>query len=456
MPITRGLAETGFFERVLSTFDRAAQYTKHHPGLLDQVKYCNSVYRMRFPIRMEDGAVEVVEAFRAEHSHHRTPTKGGIRFSEDVTQDDVMALAALMTFKCTLVRVPFGGAKGGVRIDPRRCTQEQLERITRRYVAELLRKEFIGPAVDVPAPDYGTGPREMGWIADTYRMMRPNDLDALACVTGKPLQQHGIPGRTEATGRGVCHAIEECVSVAEDMKPLGLTPGLAGRRVVVQGLGNVGYHAAKTLQDRGAVIVGVAEREGAIFAPGGLDVDEVIARRAETGSLLHHPATETFDNPEACFGFDCDILVPAALEGQIHERNAGQIRARIIAEGANGPVTPEAQAILLERGVLVIPDIYCNAGGVTVSYFEWLKNLYHVSFGRIGSASQHASDRAHPSPMDEEHAHVRRALADTMAFAYREIRELWRSRALPDLRIAAFVIAIDKVAAAYEAVGIFP
>jgi len=456
MAITPGLTETGFFGSVLSNFDRAARHTKHHPGLLDQVKYCNAVYRMRFPIRMEDGSVEVVEAYRAEHSHHRTPTKGGIRFSEDVTQDDVMALAALMTFKCALVRVPFGGAKGGVCVNPQRCTVEQLERITRRYTAELLKKDFIGPAVDVPAPDYGTGPREMGWIADTYRMMRPHDLDALACVTGKPVEQHGIPGRTEATGRGVCHAIEECVSVPEDVKPLGLKPGLSGVRVVVQGLGNVGYHAAHTLQERGAVIVGVAEREGAILAADGLDVDAVVARRRETGTLLEHPGVKSFERPEACFGFDCDVLIPAALEGVIHEGNAGQIRARIIAEGANGPVTPEAEQVLLDKGALIIPDIYCNAGGVTVSYFEWLKNLNHVSFGRIGSAAQHGSATAHLSPSSEEHEHVRRALADTMAFAHREVREVWRSRGLPDLRTAAFVQAIDKIAVAYESVGIFP
>jgi glutamate dehydrogenase (NAD(P)+) len=409
---------------------------------------------MRFPIRMADGTVEVVEAFRAEHSHHRTPTKGGIRYSEDVTQDDVMALAALMTFKCALVKVPFGGAKGGVRVDPRACTLEQLERITRRYAAELLKKEFLGPAVDVPAPDYGTGPREMGWIADTYRMMRPNDLNGLACVTGKPLWQHGIPGRTEATGRGVCHAIEECVSVPEDMKELGLSPGLAGKRVVVQGLGNVGYHAAKSLQERGAVIVGVAEREGAVFAPDGLDVDALVESRRATGSLGRPPGSQSFDDPKACFGFDCEILVPAALEAQIHAGNAGVVRARIIAEGANGPVTPEAERILLDRGVLIVPDIYCNAGGVTVSYFEWLKNLNHVSFGRVGLRMPVDRERAGPS--DDELGLVRSALRDTMSFAYREIREFWRARATPSLRIAAFVLAIDKVAGPYEAVGVFP
>ena len=295
---------------------------------------------MRFPVELDEGCVHVVEAYRAEHSHHRLPTKGGIRYGLGVTQDDVMALAALMTFKCALVKVPFGGAKGGVKIDPHKLTAEQLERVTRRYTFELLRKDFIGPAVDVPAPDYGTGPREMAWIADTYKTLRPQDINAFACVTGKPLAAHGIPGRVEATGRGVCHAIEECLEVDEDVAKLGLSRGLSGKRVAVQALGNVGYHAAKTLQDSGAIIVGIAEREGTIYRRDGLDVDEVMATRREHGTLLEHPDVQRFDQPSALFSLDSDILVPAALEGQIHAGNAADVRAKIIAEGANGPVTP--------------------------------------------------------------------------------------------------------------------
>ena len=455
----------GFFTSVLSLFDQAAQHTKHDAGLLDQIKYCNSVYRMRFPLQLDDGRVQVVEAFRAEHSQHRMPTKGGIRYSPDVSQDDVMALAALMTFKCAIVKVPFGGAKGGIRIDSRKYTAAQLERITRRYTVELLRKDFIGPAVDVPAPDYGTSAREMAWIADTYKTLRPQDLNALACVTGKPLSFHGIPGRTEATGRGVFHAIAECLGNAEDAKALGLSPGVRGKRITVQALGNVGYHAAKSLQDNGAVIVGIAEREGAIYARDGLDVDDVMRMRHDCGSLLEYPGAESFPDASAVFSFDCDVLVPAALENQIHAGNAASVRAKVIAEGANGPVTADAERMLRDRGIHIIPDVYCNAGGVAVSYLEWLKNLHHVSFGRItaptamSSTPNHTAslypDLPHP-PKDIELSYVRNTLANTMAIAYDEIRELWKSRDLPDLRTAAFVLAIDKVAMAYEEQGIFP
>ncbi len=468
MSIAPDLADTGFFSTVIRSFDAAARYTAHEQGLLDQIKYCNSVYRIRFPVELENGHIQVVQAYRAEHSHHRLPTKGGIRFSPDVSQDDVMALAALMTYKCAIVRVPFGGAKGGVGIDPYGCSPQQLERVTRRYTAELVHKNFIGPAVDVPAPDYGTGPREMAWIADTYKSMRAGDINALACVTGKPLPLHGIPGRVEATGRGVCHAIEQCVAVAEDMRELGLSPGIEGKRVAVQGLGNVGYHAARSLQDCGARIVGIAEREGAIYREDGLDVEAVKRLREEQGSLLGFPGAQPYPHFSAVFGFDCDILVPAALEGQIREDNVETIKAKIIAEGANGPVTVEAESALRSKGILIIPDIYCNAGGATVSYFEWLKNINHVSFGRIAvhenipgqpqgrpMAGLAIPRRSYTSPHSEVD-YVRSALQDTMAFAYHEIRDLWRSRGLPDLRTAAFVFAIDKIATTYESHGIFP
>jgi glutamate dehydrogenase (NAD(P)+) len=296
----------------------------------------------------------------------------------------------------------------------------------------------------------------MGWIADTYKALNPSELNALACVTGKPLAQHGIPGRAEATGRGVCHAIEECVSVAEDMAPLGLSPGLAGKRIVVQALGNVGYHAAKTLSESGAVIVGVAEREGALFAPDGLDVDSVVQHRNAAGSLAGYTGARYFDEPSACFGFDCDVLVPAALEAQIHERNARDIRAKIVAEGANGPVTPEGERILADRSVLIIPDIYCNAGGVTVSYFEWLKNLNHVSYGRVALPGTAVLGHHGAGAVHLELEYVRSALATTMQFAYREIRTLWKGRNLDTLRTAAFVLAIEKIAEVYESHGIFP
>ncbi len=384
----------GFFKDVSRYFERAARYTEFSPGILEQVRACNGVYRIRFPVEREDGGIEVVEAYRVEHSHHRLPTKGGIRFSPDINQDEVMALAALMTFKSALVNVPFGGAKGGIRIDPHAVSERFRERVTRRYTAELIKKNFIGPALDVPAPDYGTGEREMTWIADTFQALNPTQLDAYACVTGKPISLHGIPGRREATGLGVYYGIRQAMEIAEDMKPLGLAPGLARKRIVVQGLGNVGYHAAHFAQvEGGAVIVGISEIEGAIHHPNGLDVDAVLQHRRETGSILDFPGARNIDSPAEALELDCDVLIPAALERQITAENAGRIQARIVAEGANGPIDFDGEKILLDRGVFVIPDIFLNSGGVTASYFEWVKNLSHISFARMTKRQQEISNR---------------------------------------------------------------
>jgi len=324
------------WSEVCRAFDRAAAHTSHPSGLLNQMKQCNYVCRLAFPIRRDDGSVEVIHAWRAEHSNHKMPTKGGIRYSKIVDEQEVMALAALMTYKCAVVDVPFGGAKGGVRISSNNYSASELERITRRYTSELLRKNFIGAGVAVPAPDYGTGPREMAWIADTYQAIAADKLAALACVTGKPVGQGGIHGREQATGRGIFFGVREACADAEDMLALGWSPGLGGKRVVVQGLGNVGANAARFLQQGGAVIVGLAEREGAITAPDGLDVDAVLLHRAKTGSLLGFPGARDLPRREDALGVDCDILVPAALENQITAENVGRVRARLIAEGANG------------------------------------------------------------------------------------------------------------------------
>src|ERR1700742_983783 len=351
---------THFFADVCENFDYAAQFTKHDTGLLDQIKSCNSVYRFRFPIRKGNG-FEVIDAWRVEHSHHQSPTKGGIRYSEMVNEDEVMALAALMTYKCAIVNVPFGGAKGGIKINPKNYTVQELENISRRYTVELIKKNFIGPSIDVPAPDYGSGEREMSWIADTYATMNPGQLDAMGAVTGKPIALHGIAGRKEATGRGVAIAIRECVSVAEDMTKLGLSPGISGKRVIVQGLGNVGFYSAKFLAEFGAIIVGICEFEGAVYNPDGLDVEAVFQHRKATGSILGYPgAKKEFKNSMEGLEQDCDILVPAALENQITAANVKNIKAKVIAEGANGPVSPEAEAIVYQNGGIIIPDMYCN------------------------------------------------------------------------------------------------
>ncbi len=457
-------------------FDQAAAYARVRPGMLAQVKSCNSIYRMQFPVRGDDGEVVVVEGYRAEHSHHRLPTKGGIRYSPDVDLDETIALAALMTYKCAIVNVPFGGAKGGVRFDPRKASEGFRERVTRRYTAELIRKNFIGPDIDVPAPDYGTGEREMGWIVDTYKNLNMNSPNVYACVTGKPISMQGIPGRRQATGLGVYFGIRACLDRTEDMKALGLAPGIRGKRVIVQGLGNVGYHAARYLQtDGGAVIVGIAEMEGAIHHPDGLDVEAVAAHRRETGSILGFPGAETVTPSAAILEAPCDILVPAALENQITAANADRIRARIVAEAANGPVDAEADAILRDRGVLMIPDVFLNAGGVTVSYFEWIKNRAGVSFDRMFSRHEatmkqdllqqiealtgagippETRQRLVRGPGEE--ALVMAALDDTMTRAYDRIHACWKERALPDLRTAAFLTAIEIVAGSYEHHGIFP
>ena len=469
-------APANFFDEVNQYFDQAAAFTDYPAGLLEQIRGCNSVYRFDFPLRRAGGAIEVVRAWRVEHSHHKLPVKGGIRYAPVVYEEEVMALAALMTYKCAIVDVPFGGAKGGIRIDPKQYSLEELERITRRYTHELAKKGFIGPGIDVPAPDYGTGEREMAWIVDTYAALHPGQLDALACVTGKPVTQGGVRGRREATGRGLFYALREACGYAEDMKRLGLSPGLEGKRVVVQGLGNVGYHAAKFCREGGAILVGIAEREGAISNSKGLHEDEVFEHRRQTNSILNFPGATNLASTEAALEMECDVLIPAALEGVFTAANAPRVKAKIILEGAHGPTTPAADPIFREKGILVIPDIYANAGGVTVSYFEWIKNLSHVRFGRMSKRHEMANELAMLRTIEaatgksfsdtertqiakgpDEQDLVNSGLEETMVAAYHELLEVKRKHAgVPDLRIAAFLNAIHKVARSYMELGIFP
>jgi glutamate dehydrogenase (NAD(P)+) len=464
-----------FFHSVEQSFDKAAKFTSWDSGLLEQIKQCNSVLRMHFPVKVND-KIEVIKAYRVQHSHHKAPCKGGIRYSPEVNLDEVMALAALMTFKCAIVNVPFGGAKGGITIDPKKYSAYDLEKITRRYTAELVKKNFIGPGIDVPAPDYGTGEREMAWIVDTYTSLKPGEIDAAGCVTGKPVTQGGVRGRKEATGLGVFYGIREVCNMDDQMKKLGLSVGIKDKTVVVQGLGNVGYHSAKFFREAGAKVIGLAEYEGAIFNAGGLNEEDVFQHRKKTGSILNFPgATNLAKNTDA-LELDCDILIPAALENVINADNAPRVKAKIVGEAANGPCTPEADEIFTKRGVLCVPDMYLNAGGVTVSYFEWLKNLSHVRYGRLEkrfaenlnghilgqieelsgkTVSQKERDFIMHGPEEQDLVHS--GLEETMITATREIMQIWKDNpTIPDMRTAAYVSAINKVANSYNELGIFP
>ncbi len=468
--------QSQFCEQVNRYFDQAASHLKHPSGLLSQIKVCNDVYHMAFPVKRDDKSIQVIHGWIAEHSHHKLPVKGGIRYAEFVEEDEVAALASLMTYKCAIVDVPFGGAKGGIKINKNEYSIDELERITRRYTYELIKKNLIGPGINVPAPDFGTSSREMAWIMDTYLSVKSGELDSIACVTGKPIPEGGVHGRKEATGYGVYFGIKELCEDTEKMKQVGLPAGIDGKKVIVQGLGNVGYHAAKFLQEAGAVLVGLAEVEGAIYNPDGLDIEQVMRHRKETQSILHFPGATDIQNSKEALELDCDILIPAALENQITGENVNRIKAKIIGEGANGPVTVEANDLLFKRGVVVVPDIYLNAGGVIVSYFEWLKNLSHVRFGRMSKrfeenmhgkilrAVENLTDNRLSTELYKqivqganEEDIVNSGLEETMVSAYREIREIQeKHKNQIDLRTAAFINAIDKVVLCYLELGIFP
>ena len=457
-------------------FDRAARHLETNPALLAQIRACNSVYFFQFPVRFGGNHYEIFQGWRAEHSQHRKPVKGGIRFSPLVEQDEIIALAALMTFKCAIVDVPFGGSKGGVRFDPRNYSAEQIEKITRRFTAELIKKNFIGPGENVPAPDVGTGEREMAWIADTYDAFHPGGTDNIACVTGKPTGHGGIEGRRGATGRGVFFGICEAFAHQEDIEALGMSPGLEGKSIALQGFGNVGYHAALFLAEAGCRVTGISEWDAAISNPKGIDINELKWFREETNSISGFPGARTLPDPDAIWDVDCDILIPAALENQITLRNAHRIKAKIVAEVANAPTTPGAEEILLEKGIFVIPDLYLNAGGVTVSYFEWGKNLSHMRYGRLQKHLTHVRNQklleslegmvGKDFPADtktlltggyDEIDLVNSGLEDGMVNAYRRLREIHKTRVPAEgMRTAAFIEGIEKIAINYEQARIFP
>jgi len=473
------LNEPSFRESVDIMFNRAVALMDLSPGLEEKIRVCNATYTVRFGVRLR-GGIHTFVGYRSVHSEHMEPVKGGIRYSLGVNQDEVEALAALMTYKCALVEAPFGGSKGGLCIDPREYDEEELEQITRRFAYELAKRDLIHPSQNVPAPDMGTGEREMAWIADQYRRMNTTDINSAACVTGKPINSGGIQGRTEATGRGVQYALQEFFRHPEDMEKAGLKGTLEGKRIVVQGLGNVGYHAAKFLSEEdGALITGIIERDGALYDENGIDVEAVRSWIMKHGGIKGYPDANMQEDGAALLEADCDILIPAALEGVINLGNADRIKAPLIIEAANGPVTAGADEILRDKGCVIIPDMYANAGGVTVSYFEWVKNLSHIRFGRM---QRRAEESRHQLVVDElerlsadsgigweispdfkekylrgagELELVRSGLDDTMRKAYQDMRKVWHSRDdVSDLRTAAYLVSIGKVADSYRAKGL--
>jgi glutamate dehydrogenase (NAD(P)+) len=477
--MNQALREPSFRESVDLMFNRAVAVMDLPPGLEDKIRVCNSTYTVRFGVRLR-GRIHTFTGYRSVHSEHMEPVKGGIRYAPVVDQDEVEALAALMTYKCALVETPFGGSKGGLCIDPRNFEPDELELITRRFAYELAKRDLIHPAQNVPAPDMGTGEREMAWIADQYHRMNTTDINANACVTGKPPHAGGIQGRVEATGRGVQYALREFFRHPEDLAAAGLSGTLEGKRVVVQGLGNVGYHAASFLsQEDGCRITAVVERDGAIVDDAGLDVERVRHWIAQHGGVKGYPDAQLVFEGIAVLEKECDILIPAALEGVITRDNAPRIEARLIIEAANGPITAGADEILRNKGVVIIPDLYANAGGVTVSYFEWVKNLSHIRFGRMQRRQEEARHQLIVDELERLSADtgigwtlspdfkekylrgagelelVRSGLDDTMRGAYQAMRAVWHARDdVQDLRTAGYIVAIERVAKSYREKGI--
>ena len=463
--------ETNFSNAVaaLNTTDSEERISS---DLANQIMLANSTYVVRFGVRLRD-TLTTFTGFRSVHSEHFEPVKGGIRYAPDVNQQEVEALAALMSYKCALVEVPFGGSKGGLIIDPRDWTSAELERITRRFTQELAKRDLIHPSQNVPAPDVGTGEREMAWMADEYKRLNPAEINAWACVTGKPVAKGGISGRAEATGRGVVYALRSFFDCPGDVTKSGLKPGLKGKRIIVQGLGNVGYHAAKILSEEDdALITHVMERDGAVVDESGINIETLRSHISSTGSVLGYSGY--VESGLEMLESDADIIIPAAMELVITEANAKNIKAPLIIEAANGPVSAKADTILRDRGVIIIPDLYANAGGVTVSYFEWIKNLSRIRFGRMQRRADESrygaliegiegiTGKSFPDELASRAINggaeidlVRSGLEDTMRSTYDVISDVWnREKSAIDLRTAAMMVAIQRIAQGYQSIGI--
>jgi glutamate dehydrogenase (NAD(P)+) len=465
--------EPRFLEMLHNYFDAAGELTKINKDKLELYKQCDIVIKLRVPIIRDNGKIEFIPCYRAQHKRHRLPTKGGTRFSDKVNLQEVEGLAALNTIKCAILELPFGGAKGGIAIDPKKYSAKEIEDVTRRYTLELAKKNFIGAAVDVPGPDFGSSAREMAWMKDTYMNFQGHhDINALACVTGKPLSQGGIAGRSDATSLGVYYATKEFLENPIFCETYKINPGYKGKKLIVQGFGKVGYGIAKNMVKGGAKLVGVVEAEGSIYNPNGIDPDKLYRYRTLKQSVVTYPIAELYKD-DSVFYKECDILVPAALEGAIHKGNAHKINCKILVEASNGPTTFLAEEILTKRGIAVLPDILVSGGGLVVSYFEWLKNLDHMRPGRMSKRWEERSktnllkliESKSNIKFDLEGKHaellrgpnesdiVETALEDAVGSAVKTITKKAKDRGI-SLRMAGYVDAIEKLHQAYEEAGI--
>ena len=461
-----------FLENVNMMVNDTLNHIDVDPNIAKILKTCRSVLQVKFPIKIK-GEIKIFHGWRAVHSNHRLPVKGGLRFANNVNQEEVEALASLMTFKCAVVDVPFGGAKGGLLIDPQKYDEESLEKITKKFARELIRRGYLSPARDVPAPDVGTSQREMGWILDAYKSLRPDDINHMACVTGKSVDHGGIKGRLEATGRGVCEALKEFFRHPKEVQRAGVNKELSDQNIIIQGFGNVGCNSAKALFQNGAKIIGIAEKDGGIFNDKGIDIMELEKYQLENNTILNFPTTKTIKNSADLLSYDCDILIPAALENVVSLDNVDNIKAKIICEAANGPITYRADQRLRENGKIIIPDIYANAGGVTVSYFEWIRNTSHIRMGRLnkryeehrGEAILKAIEQISPNKLPKDMINqlvyganeediISSGLEDTMRVAFQEILEMREKYNLDNYRMATYAIAVKKIEKSYLELGI--
>ena len=461
-----------FLEDTNKFVEKALKYSDISSGLAKKIVVCNSTYTVRFGVRLR-GEIQTFEGWRSVHSEHMEPAKGGIRYDMATNADEVEALAALMTYKSAIINVPFGGSKGGLKINPKDWTRNEIEKITRRFAQELIKRDLISPSQNVPAPDIGTSSLEMAWIADEYRKINPTDINAVACVTGKPINKNGLIGREEATGRGIQFIVREFFRNEDLYSKLQLDKNLNNKTMIVQGIGNVGYHLAKFLTTEDKVkLVGIAEYNGGIISKDGIDIEKAKKFFDKKGTLNGFPNSKYIKDGSLILNKECDILIPAAREGVITKSNANLIKAKLIVEAANGPITYKADSILKRKNIFIIPDVLANAGGVAVSYFEWVKNIRHIRFGRlekrknilqfnqlIEAIESMTGKEMHKKYKQDFHEGineidlVRSGLDDMMIDGFQQVKDVAINNKL-DFRTAAFKLAIDKIAMTYDYIGL--